>query len=40
MLLIHFMPLVSFYAPLKTLENLWFFMFAGVIEREQLHEMG
>ena len=33
------MPLVSFDAPLKTAENLWFFDVFWGIEKDQWHEM-
>ena len=41
-LLNHFMPLVSFNASWKhqkTLENLWFSAFLGVIKKEQWRDM-
>ena len=39
-LLTHLMSLVSFYTPMKTLENLWFLIFSGGIERDEWHEIG
>ena len=33
--LIHFMPLISFYKPLKTLEKQGFVIFSGDLERGQ-----
>ena len=36
----HFMPLISFYNPLKHDKTSGFLIFLGDIEREQWHEMG
>ena len=34
------MPLICFYIPMETMENLWFLMFSGGIESNQWQEMG
>ena len=34
------MPLICFYIPMETMENLWFLMFSGGIESDQWQEMG
>ena len=36
----YFIPLVSFYTPLKHEKTSGFLMFSGGVERNQLHEMG
>ena len=36
----HFMPLISFHAPLKHQKTRGFLMFSGGIERDQWHEAG